>query len=368
VPATVKFNASSTWFLKGATKPPVLLTTSSALDDVYRSIYLSNTGSYAAVFMGFEADGMLQIYPGADMSSYATLQYACAATNATITGYDARCRGWYHTASADLSGESTYFSAPYVTPSTGTLITVSRAVVIGDAVYGVVGLDIGMADLQRAIVSAKVLTNGYSYMVNSAGEVIVHPALEPGTLQSIEGVEFTDAAEASAFTQLLRSEVFSSSTSRASGNGNTSECGLLTYVKRGTEWQLAHCPVPGTSYTVMITVPTADTTAAIDSIKSANTASLNIGTAIMSVLALLCLVLGLWINVRIGRRIVGPVQELLRVLDAITNQNYDQAVGDMAPASAEISIMYRSVNSYTVMHLYTVTVTYALLAFSVACC
>jgi Cache domain len=360
VPATAKFNASSTWFLKGATAPPALLATSSALDDVYRSIYLSNTGSYAAVFMGFEADGMLQIYPGADMSSYTTLQYTCAATNATVTGYDARCRGWYHTASADLSGELTYFSAPYVTPSTGTLITVSRAVVISDVLYGVVGLDIGMADLQRAIVSAKVLTNGYSYMVNSAGEVIVHPALEPGTLQTIEAVEFTDAAEASAFTQLLRSEVFGSSgIASGSGSSNTSECGLLTYVKRGTAWQLAHCPVPGTSYTVMITVPTADTTAAIDSIKSANTASLNIGTAIMSVLALLCLILGLWVIQRAGRRIVRPVQELIKVLDAITNQNYDQAVGDVAPASAEISIMYRYI-CYTQLSLCYALVSLAL--------
>jgi hypothetical protein len=87
VAATAKFNNSSTWFLKGATKPPPLLATSSALDDVYRSIYLSNSGSYAAVFMGFQADGMLQIYPGAaDMSSYAALQYTCAATNATVIG------------------------------------------------------------------------------------------------------------------------------------------------------------------------------------------------------------------------------------------------------------------------------------------
>ena len=240
-----------------------------------------------------------------------------------------------------MSGESTWFSAPYVTPSTGTLITVSRAVVISNELYGVVGLDIGMADLQAAVVSAKVLTTGYSYMVNSAGEVIVHPALVPGTLQSIEVLEFNDTAEAAAFTQLRRSKVFTSgSSSSANGTATASDCGLVTYVKRGAEWQLAHCPVPGTSYTVMITVPTADTTAAIDSIKSANTASLNIGTAFMSVLALLCLVLGLWVNVRIGRRIVGPVQELIKVLDAITNQNYDQAVGDMAPASAEISIMY----------------------------
>jgi nitrate/nitrite-specific signal transduction histidine kinase len=105
----------------------------------------------------------------------------------------------------------------------------------------------------------------------------------------------------------------------------------------------------------MITVPTADTTAAIDSIKSANTASLNIGTAIMSVLALLCLILGLWVIQRAGRRIVRPVQELIKVLDAITNQNYDQAVGDMAPASAEISIMYRYIaisRYHCVIHLY----------------
>jgi Cache domain len=340
-----KWNASSSWFLKGATKKPALLATSSALDDVYRSIYLSNTKLYDAVFVGFEADGLLQIYPGTHMEAYRTLQYTCVATNQTLTGYDARCRGWYYAAaSEDISGasSSTFFSAPYVIPAGSTLITVSRAVVVDNALYGVVGLDISMSDLQSAIVSTTFLENGYSYMINTAGEVIVHPDVEPGTPKSIEAAEFTDTSEATAFTQLLQTEVFNTNDTRNSTDATaTSTCGLLTYVKHGAEWQLAHCTVPGTSYTVVITVPTADTTAAIDSIKSANTKSLNIGTAIMSVLSVLCLALGLWVNVRVGRRIVRPVQELIRVLDAITQQNFDQAVGDMAPASAEISIMYR---------------------------
>jgi Cache domain len=333
---------SSTWFLKNATEAPAVLNTSSALDNVFRSIILGgNRGPYTAVFIGLAADGLLQYYPGKDMGEYNSLEYVCAKTNNITTGYDSRCRVWYEAvASADVitTLNSTFFSPPYESPTSGTLITVSRGVQVAGKLYGVVGIDIDMADLQRTITSTTVLQSGYSYMINDAGAVVVHPAVkadEGGTTQNITAVDFAadNAKEADDFTQLLQSNVFNGTTDAAA------ECRLLTYMKSGKQWHLAHCPIAGTRYTVILTVPTREATAAIDSIKRSNTNRLLIGIGVMIGLSLLCVSIGVWATMRLAKNIVQPVDDFIKTLGERTKLDFEQAICNIRPNFAEFGSM-----------------------------
>jgi hypothetical protein len=157
-------------------------------------------------------------------------------------------------------------------------------------------------DLQQFIVSTTVLEHGYSFMIDTAHSVIVHPRLTPGTLQSIEGAEFTDAAEAQAFEQLLDTVVLASATG-ATGSTNSTvfskrTCGSSEYTKGGAQWLLAYCTVANTSYAVVLTVPVVDTTAAIVKLQRSNKLKLTIGTALMGGAVAVFLVLALCLSVR----------------------------------------------------------------------
>src|SRR5207249_4577040 len=112
---------------------------------------------------------------------------------------DPRCRSWY--VNSKSVRNTVIFTEPYNDAGTGTVL-ISASHSITDAsnnLLGVVAVDVGMDSLEAAIVSEKILQNGYSYLIDSSGNVVVYPALQRDKVYKIWDVEFTDQTESSTF-------------------------------------------------------------------------------------------------------------------------------------------------------------------------
>merc|ERR1712216_200654 len=127
--------------------------------------------------------------PGKDF----TEGYACMEFNAvtgvdpdgnpikatTLTkGYDPTLRSWYQKAKDKASDETVIFSDPYKGASKGlAMITVAKAVNLGvnPEIKGVIGIDIYIQTLADSVLNAKILNDGYTYMIDKQLNLIMHP-------------------------------------------------------------------------------------------------------------------------------------------------------------------------------------------------
>lgn len=88
--------------------------------------------------------------------------------------YDPTSREWY-TEAVSKKG-SIYVSDPYADASSGDLvITLSRAVMSGDSVVGVVGIDLNIDRMVGKIEGISIGENGFVYVVSGDGNIVLHP-------------------------------------------------------------------------------------------------------------------------------------------------------------------------------------------------
>ena len=88
-------------------------------------------------------------------------------------GWNCTSRPWYALALMDYT--KAHVTDPYVASQTGDLcITISRAVLNGGKVLGVVGADIDISDVKNITTSSGVSAGSYAYIVDSFGNLIVH--------------------------------------------------------------------------------------------------------------------------------------------------------------------------------------------------
>lgn len=92
-------------------------------------------------------------------------------------GYDPRKRDWYKQA-VEKNGEP-YITPPYQDLSTGKIV-VSIVMELKDGA-GVVGFDLSLENLSELAKSFKIGSEGYAYILDQTGNVLVHPTLENGT-------------------------------------------------------------------------------------------------------------------------------------------------------------------------------------------
>ena len=66
-------------------------------------------------------------------------------------------------------------TAPYVDFDTGlVLITASQAFFTApQALFGVMGIDVDISEINAALTSSRVLTNGYMFMIDNNGTLII---------------------------------------------------------------------------------------------------------------------------------------------------------------------------------------------------
>ncbi|MDQ0174906.1 methyl-accepting chemotaxis protein [Bacillus chungangensis] len=87
--------------------------------------------------------------------------------------YDPRERLWYKLASEN-SGE-VQFTEPYLDISNELMVSISKAIVQGGQVIGVVSLDLNLNTITEQINETDVGYNGYGFIFDSKGNVVVHP-------------------------------------------------------------------------------------------------------------------------------------------------------------------------------------------------
>jgi len=89
-------------------------------------------------------------------------------------GWRAPERGWHKLAMTDTS--KAHITTPYVDDQTGELcITAVRAVMNKGRLMGVIGSDIFVTDLLKMTLSATLDGTGYSMLLDSNGDILIHP-------------------------------------------------------------------------------------------------------------------------------------------------------------------------------------------------
>ena len=82
-------------------------------------------------------------------------------------------RDWYKLAMSDA--RRAHVTSPYIDARTGELcLSVARAVYGGGALMGVVGADIGMAQIQEFTLNANAGANSYAMLIGNDGDILVH--------------------------------------------------------------------------------------------------------------------------------------------------------------------------------------------------
>ena len=86
-------------------------------------------------------------------------------------------RGWYQLALTDSS--IAHVTSPYVDAQTGELcISVVHTIINDGNLCGVLGADVFVTELQNITLSATLDSNGYSMLLDSNGDILIHPDSE----------------------------------------------------------------------------------------------------------------------------------------------------------------------------------------------
>ncbi len=192
-----------------------------------------------------------------------------------------------------LQGETTV-TGPVISKGTGHLVlVVGVPVKVNGKVSGMMYGAVDIASLTKKILSIKVGQTGYAYVVQKDGLTIIHP--DTATAMKANGVTDTNtpAALKTATERMIKGEK-----------------GLTRYEYSGMEKMLAFAPVPGSGWSLGVTVPTSEVTGAL---------------SVLTTMSLITIVVVLLITTIIiawyARRIAKPIQELERIATRIADGN-----------------------------------------------
>ncbi|MCG8349214.1 MAG: ATP-binding protein [Chloroflexales bacterium] len=96
-----------------------------------------------------------------------------------IAPFDPRLRPWYQGA---VAHRSTIWTDAYVDANTRALTTTCAAPIYdsNDNIIGVVGFDLLLDTIQSDLMTLDMGKDGYAFLINNAGQIVVHPNLEAG--------------------------------------------------------------------------------------------------------------------------------------------------------------------------------------------
>lgn len=234
--------------------------------------------------------------------------------------YNPNNESWYtNVATVSPSEESVIFTAPYVDPSVGLVISMGRPVRYdtNGSLIGVVSADVTMATVLDKVLNLEITDNGYAFLLDKSGNVVAHNEQDPEEeVASIQMLEFgtTSGSEVTAFTNLLTTKVL------------VDEFGLLEYQKHNKKWHMAFVQVEGTDYILAVVVPDADIVApATNILNLVATRTIILTVALGGILAVVAAVVTV-VSSRRGKAVVEPIREMTRLVEKMAKQDFTRGV------------------------------------------
>ncbi|TFH00101.1 tetratricopeptide repeat protein [Candidatus Thorarchaeota archaeon] len=302
------------------------VTTQNALDyssnmiNIFRALHEMNS-DFRWLYMGFDLavsnQHLFRNYPFDDLIYFQ--QDEDGNPVAPSEDYDPNAEDWYtNVATISPSNDDVIFTAPYVDPSVGLVISMGRPVRYDNGtLIGVVSADVTMGTILDNVLNLDVSTNGYAFILDKTGTVVAHKdqSLED-EVALIETLEFgsTGSTEATSFRSLLNTHVL------------VEDFGLLEYKKNALDWYLSFVNIPNTDYVLLVVVPDADIIApATEILNLVATRTLILVGVLGGILAAVGAVVSV-VSSRRGRSVVEPIREMTRLVNKMAKQDFTRGV------------------------------------------
>ena len=296
------------------------LDVSSNMVNVFKALHAMNE-DYRWLYMGFDLgisdQHLFRNYPFDDLIYFQWDENEEIGPPAD--DYDPNAEEWYtNVVAQDPSDDSVVFTAPYVDPSVGLVISMGRPIRFDNGtLIGVVSADVTLATILDRVLNLKILNEGYAYLLNSTGDVVAHPDLDlEADIVPIEQLEFgtTTGTEATTFRSLLTGTIL------------LEESGLIDFNKNSAQWHLAFVNVSNTDYILTVVVPNADVigpATAMLGVVATQTIILTI--ALGGVLAAVAGAVTV-VSYRRAHSVVEPISEMTRLVKKMAKQDFTRGV------------------------------------------
>ncbi|MFW9876575.1 MAG: cache domain-containing protein [Candidatus Thorarchaeota archaeon] len=257
------------------------------LDPIMKEI-IDNNPHYSWIYMEFEI-GIQRTFPwsGVDTTIFGT---------ATEAPFDYKSDDWY--IDAKSANGNIVWTAPYIDPYIGWIVTISRAIYNGttspEDFIGVVGIDFTLETISQTVGNIKLFETGYGFLIDHNGEVISHPNVifDPG---DEEAVLINDI-------EPISPELFSQMTSGTPG--------FSEIAKNGKTYYLTYTPINISDYSLGIIAPSDEVLAPVKDLQESLNRNLNIQLSITFIILAIIVVIVLIVGLKISDSIVKPLKKL----------------------------------------------------------
>ena len=283
-----------------------LIDVSSNLEFIFKTLHASNP-NYIWIYMGFEEASLFRQLPYNDMSW------------AREDSYDVKNENWYKNAVTKDSLNIFLDSDP----ESGLVLTSSFPVKYDNGtLIGVISVDLPFDSVQEEILGVKVLDNGYSFLTDMNGAIMMHtallsnPDLFGSSVATLESLDFQPV--------LGQAQV---------GGGQT------TYKKSSETWYVSYEKV-GDEFLLFSAVPESDILRPANAISDKIFSEFWTGMLTFLFAAALLGAAIIYFAREISDRIVEPVNELTEVCQQITRGDLSRDLTGQGGSSAEVSMLY----------------------------
>jgi Mg-chelatase subunit ChlD len=276
------------------------------LNNAWRSIYDSDN-KYISLYIGIE-DGIYRRFPYKILNSFTTINYRCESTGNMVIGYDPRCRIWYTNAKTK---QYPILSPPYSDASTGNIIiTVSKSIYINNS-----------------ILSSTIMSDGFSFVIDNSGHVIIYPELDTTQIQQIQDVLLTNNNDKTLFNNKLSLLL-------------NSRDGEIIYFKNGVKWYLFFKKIDDTPYILGMTLSDDDITMSSKKLKNKISGLVAVYMGITICIMIIAIIFFALLNYKLSNNITAPLTELIETMKKITKANLDVEMENIEPQSKELGTLY----------------------------
>jgi len=237
----------------------------SQLDAALSAVFFSSNVTYA--YAALHATETYRQFPYQDLASFTMGSRTCdASPSTTITAYSPLCRPWYQAALSSIDVVYNQVLEDLANPGKMFLSLSKAWKSSAGELVGVLGVDVGLADLADKIggepAEGNLYERGYAMLWDADGYAIVHKnyAQEQYVNQGPQKVILLDSGSDTQFMEAFEVNVVN----RGRVSGNWSYPWYNSAKGKDEVWHYAFQPVPDTPYMIALTVVADDVTAAPD--------------------------------------------------------------------------------------------------------